>query len=178
MADRDPGYLHWEAAQRNQERHESYLLTLTFTLLALAVQSASFGSQFWQNNVELLGWASLMISGLSGLSRGEWLPLLFGHFSRQSDAEHNVRAVRQAKRQGITRIQVVEEGRVYPIDEHLARVEADASSITKKAEELQSRTQLKYKVQRGCFAIGLLCLAVSRGWPALSAIAERVRSFF
>lgn len=176
MAARDPGLIHWEASQRLQERYESYLLSLTFTLLALAVQSASFGPIFWRNNVEILGWSALLVSGISGLSRAQWLPQLFGQFSRQSDAEDHARSLRNAKRKGAATISVEDEGPAYPITEWIKRAEADAVSIKTKANELEKKTQLRFRIQRAAFLIGLISLAVSRGWPALSSIAERLRS--
>ena len=174
MADRDAALIHWEAGQRIQERHESYLLTLTFTLLALAVQSASFGAIFWRNNIELLGWISLLVSGLAGLSRTEWLSQLFGAQSRKDDAEAIVRRYLIAKAQRNTGVLMVEEERISSIEEEIRVAKDRAATIAKSVDELTARTQLRYKVQRIAFVIGLLCLMISRGWPALSSIVGQL----
>ena len=62
-------------AQQSQEKFEFYLLSLVFTLLALAVQSATFGTNLPKNALELLAWVLFLISGLSGLYRLQWIPV-------------------------------------------------------------------------------------------------------
>lgn len=64
-----------EVAQRLQLRFEYYAIALTFSILALAIQSASPGPI--GTIAELLAWISLLISGLVGLSRLEWQPMLY-----------------------------------------------------------------------------------------------------
>lgn len=59
-----------------QWKFEIYLLGLVFTLLALAVQTAKLGGGTWPALLEISGWLSLLVSGLSGLSRVEWLPVI------------------------------------------------------------------------------------------------------
>ena len=64
MTSREPNI---HAAQRFQERFEFYLVTLTFTLLGLAAQTAAFGQLAMADLAELAAWGALLLSGLTGL---------------------------------------------------------------------------------------------------------------
>jgi hypothetical protein len=46
-----------------------------FTLLALSIQTAKFGTSSIADIFELIGWVLLFISGISGLWRLEFLPV-------------------------------------------------------------------------------------------------------
>lgn len=48
-----------------------------FTLLALSVQSASFGSSVVADICEIFAWLLLLIAGVAGLSRLELTPEVF-----------------------------------------------------------------------------------------------------
>ena len=64
-----------------QEKYELYLVSLTFTLLALSVQSASFGTHPIGDAFELLGWLLLLISGITGLLRLEQVPVVLRYYA-------------------------------------------------------------------------------------------------
>jgi len=56
------------------EKIEFYFLGLTFTLLALAVQTFKPSTSLTADVVETGGWLLLLISGLVGVSKIEWIP--------------------------------------------------------------------------------------------------------
>ncbi len=58
-------------ALRTQEQFEAYLLALTFTLLAAAMQTAKSGQVLAANLAEWFGWLTLFVSGLLALRRFE-----------------------------------------------------------------------------------------------------------
>ena len=70
-----------------QEKFEFYMLSLTFTLLALSVQSASFGNNLASDILELIGWCLLLISGVIGIFRLEMVPVALRYYAVQSEAE-------------------------------------------------------------------------------------------
>ena len=52
MADEQPVSIAHSIAQQTQEKFEFYLLSLVFTLLGLAVQSASFGTYLTKDGLQ------------------------------------------------------------------------------------------------------------------------------
>ena len=68
-----------DVAIRIQEKFEFYFLSLTFIILGLAIQTSNSGVHAISDGLELLGWISLFVSGMAGLSRMRWAP--FSHLS-------------------------------------------------------------------------------------------------
>lgn len=64
-----------------QEKFELYLVSLTFTVLALSVQTASFGINPVGDAFELLGWVLMLISGITGLLRLELVPVVLRYYA-------------------------------------------------------------------------------------------------
>lgn len=71
-----------------QGKFEFYLLTLVFTILGLAIQTADFGASKIADILELLAWISLLASGLAGILRLEWLPVIYKAHSNMIRAEN------------------------------------------------------------------------------------------
>lgn len=59
------GYDNDEIGQRIQEKFRFYVLGLTFTILALAIQTAKFGISAVADGLELFGWVVLFVSGVA-----------------------------------------------------------------------------------------------------------------
>ena len=57
-----------------QEKFQLYLVALTFGILAIAVQTASFEGPIAARIAELLGWLLLLTSGIIGVWRLESIP--------------------------------------------------------------------------------------------------------
>ena len=63
-----------------KDKFHFYFLALVFTILGLSIQTSKFISNT-QAIIEICAWVSLLCSGLAGLSRMEWLPLGYEHYS-------------------------------------------------------------------------------------------------
>ncbi|MCK5100957.1 MAG: hypothetical protein KAR45_22800 [Desulfobacteraceae bacterium] len=72
-----------------QQKFEFYFLSLVFVLLGLSIQTAKIGNYQAQDLIEICGWVCFFISGISGLSRMEWLsPVYKGyHLKQKSDKQ-------------------------------------------------------------------------------------------
>jgi NhaP-type Na+/H+ or K+/H+ antiporter len=64
-----------------QEKFELYLVSLTFTILALSIQTASFGKYPTADVVEILGWVVFLISGVTGLIRLQYVPVVLRYYA-------------------------------------------------------------------------------------------------
>ena len=62
-----------------QSRLEFYFffLGLTFTILALSIQTSNLTTNPFVTIFELMSWVSLLVAGLIGLSRLFWFPTLY-----------------------------------------------------------------------------------------------------
>lgn len=63
-----------QKGQQIQIKLGFYSVALTFTILGLAIQTASFGANVVADLAELLAWLILLLSGLNGLSLLERMP--------------------------------------------------------------------------------------------------------
>jgi hypothetical protein len=85
-----------EAAKETQLKHHFYLLTLTFTVLALAVQTAKFSGPIVADGFELLGWLGLLSSGLLGIFRFDLVPKVYQLFDAQERLKRCRRSIFKA----------------------------------------------------------------------------------
>ena len=76
-----------EYAAKIASKFEFYLISLIFTILALAIQSSSFTKVYYQLYFEYGSWICLLASGFIGLSRMEFIPVLYRAHSQISDVE-------------------------------------------------------------------------------------------
>ena len=90
-----------EIAVNLQSKFEFYLLGLTFAILGLSVQTAVFGVSMVADGFELLGWLSLLASGLVGILRGEWVPVAYRIMSKQESLERKISQIEEAAQHGI-----------------------------------------------------------------------------
>ena len=65
-------------AVRAQEKLDFVVLSLTFSIPGLAVQTAKFGNNAVSDLAELVGWSYLATSGLIGFQRLKWRPIALG----------------------------------------------------------------------------------------------------
>jgi hypothetical protein len=159
-------------SRRLQERFETYFIGLIFTVLALSIQTGAFGAAPAADALELLAWLLLLISGLAGLSRAEWLPVLY------------TGAAERDKRLSIA-AQIQEHGNPVIIDEttgnresaaaYLAAVHHAAKGIESGLQPLERRQQAKYRVMKWCFVAGVVALIAARAFVPAAGLIARFR---
>lgn len=163
-------------AQQSQEKYEFYLLSLVFTLLALAVQSANFGENLPKNALELLAWVLFLISGLSGLYRLEWVPVARASMADKRDLEDEVFRMKELQLKGQTELLVLDTGRRQPITERINNRQIGIDALDPKIKQIESRVHAAYDVHKYSFVLGLISVACSRGYEPAAALIQFVRA--
>lgn len=154
-----------ERSRELQEKFEFYLLALVFTLLGLAVQTAKFDGGLIATCFELAGWAALLVSGLAGILRLEWKPVVYGLLANKALQEHQADGIREALRNGKL---IVSQETGHPLDPAavLQLKVGAAGKLDVKAKSLEASLQRRYGVHKWAFFVGLAFLACSRGYVA------------
>ncbi|MFQ3789307.1 hypothetical protein [Halomonas sp. A29] len=157
-----------DVGQRIQEKFQFYILGLTFTLLGLAIQTATFGVSAVSDSLELLGWALLFISALTLASRLEWTPQIYHLFDVQQEIEQQQRQLHDAQLQGTQHVTVRGTGENIYIEEVLRRLDSKLSTARGQIERIDKGAGTKYKIHRYGFVLGLGAILIARAWtPAI-----------
>jgi hypothetical protein len=147
-----------------QNKFDFYFIGLIFTLLGLSIQTSQFiAKNNLQNTSEVVGWVLLAISGLLGMSRLEWKPVMYRHFGELDSEKDTLNTLTQ----NINRATFInpDTGNKHPIDviqkdiiSYKQRVEIREGEIDK----IENSSNLKYTLQKLSFFIGLVSLMLSR----------------
>jgi hypothetical protein len=162
-----------EYSRQLQEKFEFYLLALVFTILGLAIQTAKFGASDLGDALELFGWVLLLVSCITGLSRMEWLPVAHANNGKLKTFERQRYELQQLTEAGVATHTVDEQPQPAPIEEVIRSKDILIAKSKKELERIKRATLLKYSWHKWTFVAGLLVLAVARGYPAASTLAEQ-----
>lgn len=171
MSDESTQISEYGIAQQTQEKFEFYLLSLVFTLLALSVQTAKFGGSIAADALELGGWLFLIISGFTGLSRMEWVPVIRTTKAQQSGFEEEIRKLKTLQLQGQTELIVLENSTKQPITERIENRQEAIGLLCSYLKKLERKHDVKYGLHIYGFVFGVLFVAVSRAFnPAIAIL--------
>lgn len=157
-------------AVRNKEKFEFYFLALTFTILGLSIQTAEYTTYCYQTIIELSAWFALLLSGLAGLSRQEYLPVAyFAEHRRQITEEYRQNYEQRVR--GQRGILHPEDGRKLNREEiqiKLDSLDARLDAINKEKKRIERGVEAKYSIHKYTFVTGIILLIASRSLVALS----------
>lgn len=157
-----------EIAIEQQHKLQFYLISLVFTLLALAVQSAKLGSSPL-DGAEIAGWVVLLVSGLSGLWYLEMNPTLRVKMAQRDELAEDASKLREALAAGQYTVLVKKAGRTEPTAPMLQKREQAMAALDVKMRSWERWQLVRYKVCKVAFVVGLVFLAVARAYPAFAA---------
>jgi hypothetical protein len=163
-------------AQQTQEKFELYLLSLVFTLLALAIQTATFGPSLLKNSFELCAWLCFLTSGLAGLWRLQWVPVLRVQMAERKDIENQIFKLKELQLQGQTELLVLESGTRQPIADRLVHRNAALAVYDPVISKRERRIFIAYDIHKFGFVLALLLAIASRGFEPGLAIAKHLIS--
>ncbi len=159
-----------EIAIRQQEKFEFYLVALAFTLLALSIQSADFEGPVIARALEIVGWVSLLASGLSGLSYLEWLPVLRVHAVKKDDLDSNADQLRQQRSQGVENVHLLQNNSIVPIEERIREYGEAVNLLEQQDPILDKKSNLKYFIFKWGFVSGLILILAARAYEPIQSI--------
>ena len=162
-------------AHQSQEKFQFYGVALVFTILGLSIQTATFDGHVVARIFELLSWLMLLISGLSGLSHLEWNPVIRIQMVRKDEFETKANQLATQRNQGIQQVNVLQANKVVPIDERISEYESYIEKLDAQVTKLDSKAEIKYKVFKWSFAIGIVLLAAGRSITPLMGIINELR---
>lgn len=137
-------------AQRSQERFRFYMASLTFTLLAAAIQTAKFSDSHVSDGFELAGWVCLLVSGIMGLWSLESYPTVY---VGQAVLQDHIAALDDEQGNSVS------GGIVEQYNED-----------SEKLRKVSKITQAKYRAHKCLFVIGLILVVASRAYLPLTRI--------
>jgi hypothetical protein len=153
-----------------QQKFNFYLVGLTFGVLALSVQTASFGGSTVARAAELLGWVLMLVSGIAGLMRLEILPHVHALWAHEDIALNRAHELIMKREGGTKTVTVTLENREYPIEQSIRQAQADAAAIKAAVAPFKKRDARQYAVQKVGFVLGIAALLVARGYEPLLGI--------
>jgi hypothetical protein len=156
-------------AQSSQTQFMQYAIALTFAILGLSVQTTHLGAYLIADCVELVAWASLLISGMLGLYRWSEHPAIYNLFGHKENIDAKVAALEQAHARGVETVLSGAQERVV-VSEMLPKWRDLAKDIERAAAEGVEGAHKQYKWQRGLFALGIVCLVASRAYDPVAHI--------
>ncbi|PCE27520.1 hypothetical protein BWP39_03180 [Paraburkholderia acidicola] len=160
-----------EYSRQLQEKFELYLLALTFTILGLAIQTAKFGTTHLSDLLEVCGWFALLASGLTGLSRLEWLPVTYKTASQLSDLKSEHGQFMEAAEQGYQALPASDQATPLDIHELIADRANAIQKVDVRVKQLERSILRKYSVHKWSFVLGLALLIGARGFPPVAAVS-------
>lgn len=164
-----------EIAQKLQERLEFYLIALAFTVLALAIQTATFGNHLISDLTELLGWATLLVSGAIGLIRLEIFPIAYEKHASLKELEHEVHQYEVLKDQGNKTVRLsLENAEEVSIDALLSDRKNAIVALQPVIKNLEQKIRSRYVIHKWSFFFGIVLIAISRAVPGILAIADQL----
>jgi hypothetical protein len=169
-----PDNTNLDVSIRIQEKFEFYFLSLTFIILGLSIQTSKFGTHAISDGLELLGWISLFISGMAGLSRMRWVPSLYKVKDEIIRRERYHDEAKRRESNGET--YVIQGEKEIPIGDFIGDVSQGVKEVQDQLGKLETKNNLKHWLHVYGFTLGLLFLIGSRGYePAVRLVSCLVK---
>jgi hypothetical protein len=154
------------AAQNLQEKFELYLLGLAFTLLGLSIQTAKFDGPPPQRITELLGWALMLISGIVGIRRLQWIPVLLRYGAARQEAESKIFQIQGSDPQ--EEIRYLDE--TVTVGDYIAANRKTILESEAAMAPVSERIILMGNVQTWTVIAGICAVAMARAYVPVSEI--------
>lgn len=159
-------------AINSQDKFEQYLIALTFTVLALSIQSVHFGINPWANAAELLAWLLLLASGFFGLGRWRATAGIYATYDAQKGFKNIARMAAEASRSGIE-FTLTSHGKPVgmSMEDFLKGAMTKLDSHQEKANASVAR---RFTAQKWMLGFGMLLLVGARAYTPLALMSRHI----
>lgn len=168
MADENQGSSDRHIAQQTQEKFVFYFLSLVFTLLALSAQTSKLGRSTVEDILELIGWAGLLTSGLVGLWRMEWEPVIRVKLGIRNEYQQARSDLKRHMLGGLQEVHLLHDNQSQPVEERLENLDNALSKLDSLIDTLEGHHSVKYTVAKYAFVLGLVFVIASRSAAAIA----------
>ena len=159
-----------QAGQRFHEKFEFYLVALAFAILGLAAQTAEFGNFVWADLAELAAWGTLLVSGLTGVTRLEDIPHIYKLLGMKSE---QLGVLTHLKRNpDIDETEFLNE--TLSRSDAISQVQENINQIEEATKPIEEKLVHKATIQRGAFSLGVTMLVIARGIPPVLTILDQI----
>ena len=155
--------LNMDHARNAMHKFNYFFVSLTFSVLALAINHGVETELKAQLIAGLLGWLLLLISGFTGL-------LLISEEGNYFRASAKFNEFEILKKDAESKKQAKGSTDAAVMAEHYAGEIKKGESWFKKAD---LKTNWQFKIQKWCFFFGVLCLVISYAYPLICAIFQK-----
>jgi hypothetical protein len=153
----------FQIARQISDKFEFYFIALVFTVLGLTIQTSSFCKNNYQTFFEFFAWISLLLSGLAGLSRLEWVPVEYRHYGKIADTESKLNMIESGLQGRPILKSIGEEWDQGDLKNEEQKLKTYIGKHKERAKEISKRGQIKYKIHKWGFIIGVISIGISRG---------------
>ena len=144
-----------KAPHEIQYKFEFYLLVLTFTLLGFAIQTSNFIQSAPADLSEIVGWLLLLVSGVIGLWRLEWIPVAYNTYTEIKRIAAEIDYCKNLLKTGIEEMPVGDVEKPQSVSKVVDLKNSQLKTLFEKFERVECRTLLKYKCQKALFVLSL-----------------------
>lgn len=166
-----------DVAIRIQEKFHFYLVGLSFTVLALSIQTVESDRVLVSDISELVGWVLLLISGLAGLARLESVPRAYLAADRQEDLSALKNELVEA---GIANRPVRAWGQpeATPVENLVRKAEEQLVPVSARVGSINKRLVRMYKIHKYTLVLALAALIVARGYQPIKGVIVQLSQVF
>ena len=156
-----------EQARQVQSKFEFYVIALVFTVLGFSIQTADLNKHMIHAILEIIAWICLLVSGLAGLSRLHWIPLLIYQKEYLKVNQGDLKLLEKTKNSGMGVYNEM-NSKTEPVEPLIESKENEIEKRNTVIKRISNKGDTKFKIHKWGFILGFGFLLLSRIFKGLS----------
>ena len=149
-----------------QNKVEFFILALTFGALSVFLQTVPKFYSLAIGLVEVAAWVLFLVSGITGLVRLIWGPVVHTYFAEANDGKELSSTLKQHRAVGGELFDTDGRERMN-IDQQISTQEQRANLMEEQANRLNKKIATAFWIQLVLLMLGFVCVAAARGMSLL-----------